>query len=73
MRTPSIKAARARLEQNLLLELICSDLLPAAYRRDLLRQESSTLDDTSANDFLERVFGRLDHDDPLVMLMMQKA
>ena len=64
-----INAARARLEQNLLLEFICSDMT-ADYRRDLLRLELDTLDDATADDFLDRVLGRLDHDDPLVAALM---
>lgn len=56
-----------------LFEMICNADLPADYRRDLLRQELSTLDNATANDFLDRVLGRLGHDDPLVVLMMEKA
>ena len=56
----NITAARARLQESLLVELICSDL-PAWYRRALLRQEMSSLDDASANEFLERVLGRHGH------------
>ena len=52
----------------MLLAFICNDL-PAEYRRDLLRQELSDLDNAAANDFLERALGRLGHDDALVVLM----
>jgi hypothetical protein len=53
-----ITAARARLQDSLLVELIFGDL-PARCRRALLRQELSTLDNAAANDFLERVAARV--------------
>ncbi len=65
----TIKAARARLEENLTLEFIVGSTLSADCRRALLRQELSTLDDAAAEDLLERVLGRLGYDDPLVALM----
>lgn len=59
-----ISALGAALQRSFTFELICKETLPAWYRRALMQNELATLDDTASNDPLERVFGRLGHDDP---------
>ena len=55
--------------EALTLELACGEGLPADYRRDLLRQECAKRSNAGAEEFLERVLGRLAYDDPLVALL----
>ena len=56
-----------------MFEFIVGSTLPADHRLALFRQEMSILDNDAADDLLDRVLGRLGHEDPLVLLMMQKA
>jgi hypothetical protein len=58
----------AQLAHALTFALICGDL-PADCRRALLRHELATMDNAAAEEFFERVTGRLDYADPLIMLM----
>jgi hypothetical protein len=68
--TPAeIKELAEQLAAAVMFELICGDGMPAWYRRDLLRQELASRSNAAAEDFLERVMGRLDDDDPMVELM----
>jgi hypothetical protein len=64
------RAFADEFSRALTLELVCGDGLPADYRREIMRNELATLDNAAAEEFFERVMGRLDHDDPLVALMM---
>lgn len=62
-----------QFKEALLVELVCGGGLPADYRRALMRQELAVRDDTAAEALAERIMGRLDHDDPLILLMMGQA
>ena len=62
------KKIQAEFHTKLVFEFICGRM-PAENRLALLRQEMSTLDKDAGDDLLESVLGRLDHDDPLVLLM----
>lgn len=64
-----LRAFADEFAQALAIELICGDGMPAEYRRALLRHELATMSDAAAEEYFERVMGRLDYDDELVVLM----
>lgn len=69
MKAGEIRIFRDRLAAALVVELVCSDVLPAEYRRDIFRQEMRTADSATAEHVMERVMGRLDDADPLAAAM----
>jgi len=68
----SPNATIEQFAQAIMFELVCGDL-PAWYRRAILRQQLAPMSNAAAEDFFERVMGRLDTEDPLVVLIMENA
>lgn len=69
MSPAAIQAFADRFALALMVEFICSDGLPAWYRKALFRQEMATKSNADAERFLERVIDRVADDDPLAALL----